>query len=306
MGAAAVGSSPWGVAITAALGRHLPFWDRHLHLVVLTHPDQDHLAGLVTVLEHYDVDQVLAPALADDSATVRAWQEAIAAKDIPQREAFAGQWLDLGGGARLSVLHPPPEPLPAAEEDDNSVVLKVSLGEAAFLLTADIGAEGEAYLMSNHADLRAPVLKVAHHGSAASTSAAFLAAVQPLTAVISVGEDNGYGLPSAETLARLDGRPVFRTDQDGTVVLTSDCNTYSITTSGPLVTPLVTPTVTPVPSPGPPPISLEEACGPCAATDCNCSDFDTQAEAQACLNPARSDPFNLDGDNDGIACESLP
>jgi hypothetical protein len=68
-----------------------------------------------------------------------------------------------------------------------------------------------------------------------------------------------------------------------------------------------TPTITPIPSPKTPtPTSLEAACGPCAATDCNCSDFDTQAEAQACLNTAPSDPFNLDGDNDGIPCESLP
>ena len=98
------------------------------------------------------------------------------------------------------------------------------------------------------------------------------------------------------------GATVYRTDQDGTVVLTSDCNTYSIATSGPTVTP----TITPIPSPGPPPISLGEACGPCAATDCNCSDFGTQAEAQACLDADPTDPFNLDGDNDGTPCESLP
>jgi competence protein ComEC len=218
-----VDGGPNGEAITAALGRHLAFWDRHLHLVVLTHPDQDHLAGLVTVLERYDVDQVLAPALTDGSPAVRAWQEAIAAKDIPQREAFAGQWLDLGGGARLSVVYPPQDFLDAAEEDDNSLVLKVSLGDAAFLLTGDIGAEGEASLMSNHADLlHAPVLKVAHHGSAGSTSAAFLAVVEPLTAVISVGADNRYGQPAPETLGRLDGRPVFRTDLHGDVQISTD------------------------------------------------------------------------------------
>ena len=217
-----VDGGPDGEAITGALGRHLPFWDRHLHLVVLTHPDQDHLAGLVTVLERYDVDQVLAPALTDDSPTVRAWQEAIAERNIPQREAFAGQWLDLGGGARLSVVYPPQEALPAAEEDDSSLVLKVSQGDAAFLLTGDIGPEDEASLVSKHADLQAPVLKVAHHGSRASTSAAFLAAVQPLTAVISVGADNAYGLPAAETLDRLGRRPVFRTDHHGDVEMSTD------------------------------------------------------------------------------------
>jgi len=217
-----VDGGPSGEEITAALGRHLPFWDRHLHLVVLTHPDQDHLAGLVTVLERYDVDQVLAPALADDSATFRAWQDAIAERDIPQREAFAGQWLDLGDGATLSVLHPPRELLPAVDEDDNSLVLKASLGDAAFLLTADIGADGEAYLLDNHTDLRAPVLKVAHHGSRTSTSTAFLAAVESLTAVISVGEDNRYGHPSPQTLDRLGSRPVFRTDRHGDVQITTD------------------------------------------------------------------------------------
>jgi len=120
------------------------------------------------------------------------------------------------------VVYPPPDFLDAAEEDDSSLVLKVSLREAAFLLTGDIGAEGEASLMSNHADLRAPVLKVAHHGSRASTSAAFLAAVAPLTAVISVGEGNTYGLPALETLDRLGRRPVFRTDRHGDVQISTD------------------------------------------------------------------------------------
>lgn len=148
------------------------------------------------------------------------------------------------------------------------------------------------------------VLKVGHHGSDTSTSADFLSAITPEDALISVGAGNTYGHPHQETVDRLAaaGVTVYRTDLDGTVTLTSDCSTYSIATSGSAVTP----TVTPVPSPGPPPISLEEACGLCAATDCNCSDFDTQAEAQACLNADPSDPFNLDGDNDGIACESLP
>ncbi len=217
-----VDGGPSGDAITAALGRHLPFWDRDLDLVVLTHAHQDHVAGLITVLDRYHVDQALSPPSDGDSSTYDAWREALEREQVPTVQAVAGQWIDLGGGARLSVLHPPSEPLAGADEDDNAAVLKLTLGEASFLLAADLDAKGEAYLTNRHADLQATVLKVAHHGSASSTSPEFLAAVQPLLAVVSVGQDNDYGLPSPETLDRLEPRPVFRTDQNGDIEISTD------------------------------------------------------------------------------------
>jgi len=119
--------------------------------------------------------------------------------------------------------------------------------------------------------------------------------------VISVGAGNTYGHPHQETLDRLAaaGATVHRTDQNGTVVLTSDCNSYSITTSGAPAPPATPgPAATPTPAPS--------ACGPCAATDCDCADFSTHAAAQACFDAFPGDPFNLDGDSDGVACESLP
>jgi len=217
-----VDGGPSSEAITEALGRQLPFWDRHLDLVVLTHPDQDHLAGLVTVLERYDVDRALAPPAVAGSAAYDAWREALEREHVPVDEAVAGQGIDLGGGAWLSVLRPPPEPLAGAGDDDNGVVLKLTLGEASFLLTADLGEKGETYLTNRDADLRATVLKVAHHGSVGSTSPDFLAAVQPLAAVVSVGRDNRFGLPSPETLGRLEPRPVFRTDVHGDIEMSTD------------------------------------------------------------------------------------
>jgi hypothetical protein len=174
------------------------------------------------------------------------------------------------------------------------------------LLSGDATSESEASMISDALmQLNSDVLKVGHHGSSTSTSSAFLAAVTPKDAVISVGAGNTYGHPTQETLDRLAaaGATLYRTDQDGTVVLTSDCSTYSITTSG---TPPPTPAATPTPAPTATPTPALSACGPCAATDCDCADFDTHAEAQACLNTDPSDPFGLDGDGDGIACESLP
>ena len=101
-------------------------------------------------------------------------------------------------------------------------MLKVTWGNVSFLLTGDIQAAGEQALLDERADLRATVLKVAHHGSAYSTSQAFLDAVRPVVSVISVGADNDYGQPAPSTLDRLDDTIVYRTDQQGDVTFSTD------------------------------------------------------------------------------------
>ena len=93
-----------GVLLAGALSEELPFWERTLDLVVLTHPQEDHMAGLIEALKRYDVAQVLAPPRAGESATYDAWREQIRRQGIPHVEARTGQWIDLGGGATLRVL----------------------------------------------------------------------------------------------------------------------------------------------------------------------------------------------------------
>jgi competence protein ComEC len=140
------------------------------------------------------------------------------------------------GGVVVTVLHPPSwqhgrDPH-AEDRNNNSLVLRLDYGLASIVLAADIEEPAERQLIAAHAPLRARVLKVAHHGSRESTSAAFLSATRPMIAVISVGPRNPFGHPSAETLDRLGraGATTYRTDQHGAVILDTDGHHLSITT----------------------------------------------------------------------------
>ncbi len=220
------GPSPEEIALE--LGEGLPFWERNIDLVVLTHAHDDHVTGLVEVLRRYEVKQVLAPGFPYTSSAYIEWLSVIEEKGIEYTRAEAGQRIDLGGGAILEVLHPPGEFLEGTESDidNNGVVIRLTMGEVSFLLMADLYDEGEEALLYQGVALRSTVLKVAHHGSSTSTTASFLAAVNPQVAVISVGVDNPFGHPSAEVIAGLSERlgedRIYRTLERGTITLTTD------------------------------------------------------------------------------------
>jgi len=220
------GTSPG--TMTAHLGQHMPFYDRTLDLVVLTHPHDDHLVGLIECLERYDVGQVVDPGYPATTGNYIRWLELLGAKRVPTYRGRRGalQPIDLGGGATLTLLHPPPALLTGTDSDtnNNSVVLRLVWGQVSFLFTGDIEEEGEAVLLRTGAPLRSTVLKAPHHGSQTSLSAEFLAAVSPRVAVISCGADNEFGHPHVSTLDKLAGAgcTVLRTDQNGTVEVVTD------------------------------------------------------------------------------------
>ena len=164
-------------AISRELGKQLPFWDRTIELVVSTHPDSDHLTGLVEVLRRYGVGQVICPDFPADSLIYQQWTGLLAAKKIKITTAESGQTINFGNGIRIDVLGPTVPAGFAAGSDDNGTVLRVSDGNISFLLTGDMSVKGEFALIAEGADLGSTVLKVGHHGSAGSTSEEFLDAV---------------------------------------------------------------------------------------------------------------------------------
>ena len=211
------------------LGGVMPFWDRSLDMVVLTHPDADHLNGLVSVLERYDVALIAETGVESPSAQYASWRRLVAVEpDAERLDAFMGQTLHTNDGVVISVLSPV-EDVPAWTPDlrnNSGIVLRVSYGEVSFLLPADIHRHTEQALVASGTPLGATVLKAAHHGSATSSSQAFLDAVAPEVVVVSAGADNKFGHPAPEVVERLvdavgDGN-VYVTAEHGRVRFTTD------------------------------------------------------------------------------------
>jgi beta-lactamase superfamily II metal-dependent hydrolase len=209
-----------GQDILNRLGQSMPIGDGKVEFMVLTHPDEDHMGGLLKVLEYYEVGEILEPGIGCDKEICGKWESLVAAEGSVVLNAKLGQEIRMGEDVRLTVLYPFAEI--AGKEfknaNDASVVLKAIVGERSYLLTGDTESEAEKELVRSNLDLRADVLKVSHHGSKNATSADFLMAVNPKQAVISVGE-NSYGHPAEEVLTRLRNMNVeiLRTDEKGSI-----------------------------------------------------------------------------------------
>ena len=221
-------------AVVQKLGETMPFYDKDIDMVVLTHSDADHITGLIEVLERYDVEKIAYSNIIRRSALYNAWQEAVAEEGADIIDPVAGKIIDLGNGATLTILHPTESLIGKVLEKTNnySVVLMLKYGESEILLTGDIEAKAERQIILSGANLDADILKVAHHGSKTSTIEEFLYEVSPQVAVIQVGAKNRYGHPTQEVLNRLEnfGMKLYRTDVDGGVKVVSDGVNYLVNT----------------------------------------------------------------------------
>ncbi len=205
------------------LGKKLPFFDRSIDMLLLSHPNLDHLAAFPEVMKRFQIGVLATTEI--DNALPKYNQMFVLAKEQETKllRLSAGQTIDLGDGVILTILWPPSVMPPGFTKDSNntSSVVRLDYNNHRALFTGDMERTAEMTLVTARADLRADVLKIGHHGSTTSTSMEFLHAVHPSLAVISVG-DNSYGHPRAEILDRLKkfGAEVRRTDEDGTVEVT--------------------------------------------------------------------------------------
>lgn len=205
---------------------------KQLEFMLISHQDYDHIGSAKTVLSAYPAKAFYDNGFTHTSATYEKLMTYVDEENIPYKAVSAGDSISSPWkGVSIKVLSPPKEYL-TDDVNDNSVVIKVTYGSVSYLLTGDATTETEEYILSTGADVDADILKAGHHGSYSSSSASFLKAVTPTVSVISVGDDNAYGHPHKDALKRLNKNTkyLYRTDIDGTVVVSSDGKSYSVKT----------------------------------------------------------------------------
>jgi competence protein ComEC len=211
-------------SVLRELSKAMPWWDRSIDVVIATHPDADHISGLIDVLQRYDVAYILEPGVVHDTPQAESLLSLVANEGAERFLARRGQYIDFGDGVRLEVLFPDRE-VTRLETNTASIVSRLSYGDTSFLFTGDAPESIESYLVALHGpDLDTDVLKTAHHGSRTSTSLSFVGFASPDYAVISRGCDNSYGHPHQEvldTFAWLDVM-VVDTCTEGNVTFSSD------------------------------------------------------------------------------------
>lgn len=211
-----------GKVMLEKLGQYLPFWDRQIEMVIMTHPDQDHIGGLVEVFKNYQIDSVIKTKDISESQAFDALLKGVETEKAEVIEALAGTKIKFPSGTESEVLYPFATVVENSKNNSNedSVVVRLKWKDESFLFTGDLPGTKEDELIAHNIELKSTILKVAHHGSKYSTLDAFLDAVSPAQAIISVGKNNMYGHPNPETLERLKSHnvEVLRTDERGDII----------------------------------------------------------------------------------------
>lgn len=206
------------------LGNYFSFFNRTIDLLILTHPDLDHITAFPDVLKRYKIKALLLTGIQKNNA--------------PRYESFLYQLteqhssilladpkkdIDMGDSLILDILWPPKETVATnpSKANNTSIVIRALFGSGSILLTGDIEEKTERAILASGTDIRSHILKVPHHGSRTSSSTGFLLAIQPTLAIVSSGRDNKYGHPHREIVERYHsfGIPIRNTAEEGTISL---------------------------------------------------------------------------------------
>lgn len=201
---------------------------KRLDYIIGTHPDEDHIGGLDACVDTFEVGKIIMPKVQKNTKTFESLLKAIKNKNLKVTTAKAGMQFELGSKIKCEIFSPNSDKYD--ETNDYSAVIKLTYDKTSFLFEGDAGTLPEKEMLEKGFDLRADVLKVGHHGSKYSTSERFLKAVAPTYAVISVGKNNSYKHPHKEILNKLKRMKIeiYRTDRDGTIIMTSDGENISV------------------------------------------------------------------------------
>lgn len=211
-------------SVLRVLAQEMGAFDRTIDVVIPTHPDTDHIGGLIDVLNRYDASTILRTENKGESSAAGIFDSLVEAEGADTVYARRGQVLQLDASTTLQVLFPETDAR-TMENNTSSIIVQLRYGESTFLLTGDAPKSIEEYLVLVEGEhLQSDVLKVGHHGSRTSTSELFLNEVNPQYAVISAGRDNRYGHPHTDVTDLLfnNGIEILQTAQEGTITFLSD------------------------------------------------------------------------------------
>lgn len=217
--------------VLTELSKVMPFWDREIDVMILTHPHSDHVTGLVEVLRRYKVKQIYYTGVLHTASDYLAWLKEIKDQKIPLYIIDGYKEVALGEKAKMEFLFSGESLVNKKVENLNntSIVTRLLYGETKFLFTGDLESEMDPQILDSGHDLSSDVLKVAHHGSKTASSEEFLQTVNSKIAIIQSGLDNDFGHPHLITLERLKRRgiEILRNDELGTIRVYSDRNNIS-------------------------------------------------------------------------------